>query len=178
MSSRTGTGCLDRTDRLAIQLAAASLCAAVAAASAQESPAPPALAATSAAAAAPAPVAASGPAWARAQCVAALETQTEGLAQRVKAGETALTETLRLRLRAGAAFIGQAWLEGERDEQRSKALLQQARLAQQGLPAEELAARQERCALQGEKLLSESNMFSRAAVSRLAERRMKKLLGG
>lgn len=155
---------------LALATAATLLCAGAASAQVQEIPASPAPA--------PAAVAPSGPAWARAQCVAALETQTEGLAQRVKAGETALTETLRLRLRAGAAFIGQAWLDGERDEQRSKALLQQARQAQEGLPADELAARQERCAQLGEKLLAESNMFSRAAVSRLAERRMKKLLGG
>lgn len=127
----------------------------------------------------PAPAGVAANAWANASCVAALELQSEALAGRVKAGgpeQAALTGLLRERLRAGAAFIGQAYLDGERDEQRSRQVLQQARQAQQSLPAAELAAQQERCAAQGSALLAQANMFARAMASRAAERRMKKLL--
>ena len=55
--------------------------------------------------------------WADAQCVAALDAQTEALAQQVKAGQADLKGLLRARLKAGAAFIGRAWLDGERDEE-------------------------------------------------------------
>lgn len=116
--------------------------------------------------------------WADAQCVAALDVQTEALARQVKAGQTDLRGLLRARLKAGAAFIGRAWLDGERDEARSHALLDRARAAQRALPAPELAQRQGRCAAEGERLLAEANGLQRAVVSRLADRRMKKLLEG
>lgn len=116
--------------------------------------------------------------WADAQCVAALDAQTEALAQQVKAGQADLKGLLRARLKAGAAFIGRAWLDGERDEDRSHALLDKARAAQRGLSGPELSQRQTRCAAEGERLLAEANAFSRAVVSKLADRRMKRLLEG
>lgn len=116
--------------------------------------------------------------WADAQCVAALDAQTEALAQQVKAGQADLKGLLRARLKAGAAFIGRAWLDGERDEDRSHALLDKARAAQRSLSATELAQRQTRCATEGERLLAEANALSRAVVSKLADRRMRKLLEG
>lgn len=116
--------------------------------------------------------------WASAQCVAALDAQTETLAQQIKAGRADLRSVLRARLKAGAAFIGRAYLDGERDEARSQALLRQAREAQRGLPVSELSARQGRCAAEGERLLADADPISRAVVSRLAERRMKKMLEG
>jgi len=119
--------------------------------------------------------------------LAALEAKAEATAGRIKTGrikaeriqakQTGLENDLRTILRAGAAFIGQAYLEGERDEEKSKALLDQARLDQEKLPATELAARQENCAQQGAKLLADSNPFSRIVVSRVADKRMKKMLG-
>ncbi|MBP6901791.1 MAG: hypothetical protein KBC73_16970 [Burkholderiaceae bacterium] len=116
--------------------------------------------------------------WATAQCVAALDVQTEALALQVKAGRADLRGLLRARLKSGAAFIGQAWLDGERDEARSQSLLKQALEAQRGLSAADLAARQNRCAAEADKLLDQANALSRAVVSRLADRRMKKLLEG
>lgn len=116
--------------------------------------------------------------WASAQCVAALDLQTETLAAQVKAGRADLRGLLKARLKAGAAFIGQAWLDGQRDEGRSQALLKQAQEAQRSLPAPELATRQNRCAAEGDKLLADANPLSRAVVSRLADKRMKKLLEG
>ena len=116
-------------------------------------------------------------AWAQASCVAALEQQAEALARRVKAGEAGQTELLRERLRAAATFVGQAYLDGERNEDRAKAVLQQARQAQEQLTPGELAARQEACAARGSRLLAETNVLGRMVVHRVAERRLKKLLG-
>ncbi len=141
--------------------------------------APPAWAAEPTPAAAP--TALSTKSWARTQCVAALELQAEDIAARIKAeqagAELHLRDRLRDVLRIGAAYIGQAYLDGERDEQKSKAWLDKARQEQEKLPAAELAARQDHCTAQGAKLLADTNPLSRAIVSRLAEKRMKKMLG-
>ena len=112
-----------------------------------------------------------------ASCVAALEVSTDELAGQVKAGRKDLQPLLRQRLDAGAAFIGTAYLNGDRDEARAQALLAAALKAQAALPKAELAARQARCAQEGAKLLADSNFFGRAVVARLAKKRMKTLLG-
>jgi len=111
-----------------------------------------------------------------AQCVAALEANTDELAAQVKGGRTELQPLLLIRLKYGAAFIGDAYLQGERDEARAQALLKAALEAQRALPAPELAARQSDCATQGARLLANADFLGRAVVSRLAQRRMKKLL--
>lgn len=112
-----------------------------------------------------------------AQCVAALEVSTEELARQVKAGHEELRPVLVSRLEFGTALIGDAYLRGERDEARSQSLLAAAIEAQKTLSDEELSARQTSCAKEGRKVLAEGNVISRAVVSRLAKRRMKKLLG-
>lgn len=112
-----------------------------------------------------------------ADCVAALEISTDELARQVKAGRTDLRPLLRQRLDAGVAFIGTAYLDGDRDEARAQALLAAALKAQAALPKAELAARQVRCAQEGAKLLADSNVVGRAVVARLAKKRMKALLG-
>lgn len=113
-----------------------------------------------------------------AQCVAALEASTEELASQVKAGRADLRPELLNRLKYGAAFIGDAYLQGERDEAHAQALLKAALEAQKALPAPELSARQSGCAEEGGKLLAKADFLGRALVSHLAQRRMKKLLEG
>ena len=113
-----------------------------------------------------------------AQCVAALETNTEDLAAQVKAGRADLQPELLSRLKYGAAFIGDAYLQGERDEAHAQALLKAALAAQKALSAAELFARQSECATEGGHLLAKADFLSRALVSHLAQRRMKKLLEG
>lgn len=113
-----------------------------------------------------------------AQCVAALEAHTDELAVQVKAGQAELQARLLDELRAGAAFIGDAYLQGERDEARAKGFLNAALEAQKSLPKAELAARQTRCAQEGAQLLANADVISRAVVNRVAQRRMKKLLEG
>ena len=51
-----------------------------------------------------------------AQCVAALEANTDELATQVKGGRADLQPLLLIRLKYGAAFIGDSYLQGERDE--------------------------------------------------------------
>jgi hypothetical protein len=113
-----------------------------------------------------------------ARCVAALEVNTEDLAAQVKAGRADLRPVLLERLKYGAAFIGDAYLRGERDEARAKGLLDAALQAQKALARPELAARQSRCAQDGAQLLAKADFISRAVVSHLANKRMKKLLDG
>jgi len=56
------------------------------------------------------------------ECIAALEVKADALAQQVKAGKTELQAPLLSTLNEGAAFIGHAYLQGDRDEARSQAL--------------------------------------------------------
>jgi len=112
-----------------------------------------------------------------AECVAALEISTDELARQVQAGRAELRPLLRQRLNAGAAFIGAAYLDGDRDEARAHALLTAALKVQAALSPTELAASQARCAQEGAKLLAASNFIGRAVVSQLAKKRMQKLLG-
>ena len=113
-----------------------------------------------------------------AECVAVLEVHSDAVALKIKAGRDDLRPALLEELDAGAAFIGEAYLQGERDEARSKALLQSALEAQQALSEPDLAARQAACLQEGLKLFAGGNFLERAVVSRVAEKRMKKLLGG
>jgi hypothetical protein len=113
-----------------------------------------------------------------ARCVAALEVNTEDLAAQVKAGRADLRPVLLERLKYGAAFIGDSYLRGERDEARAKGLLETALAAQKNMPEPELTARQARCAEVGAQLLANADFISRAVVSQLANKRLKKLLDG
>lgn len=113
-----------------------------------------------------------------AQCVAALQVDTERLATEVKAGKADLRPLLQSRLEAGAAFVGDVYLHGTRDEARARGLANDALEAQKSLSPDELAARQLKCANEGTKLLDDSNGLERAVVKQVAKRRMAKLLAG
>ena len=112
-----------------------------------------------------------------AACVASLEVSTDELAKQVKAGHQELRPVLASRLEFGAAFIGDSYLRGERDEARSQALLASALEAQKALSASELLFSLDLCAGEGQTMLANSNVVSRAVVSILAKKRMNKLLG-
>jgi hypothetical protein len=112
-----------------------------------------------------------------AQCVAALEVNTEDLARQVKSGQEASRPMLLDRLVSGTAFVGDTYLHGSSDEKQARALANRALEAQKALPAPELAARQAACADEGAKLFASSNGLEQAIVKRLAKKRMDKLLG-
>jgi hypothetical protein len=112
-----------------------------------------------------------------AQCVAALDLQTQELARQVKAGKEALRPVLLERLVAGATFVGDAYLHGDSEEGRARELADEAREAQKRLPPAELAARQAACASEGSRLHASGNALQKAVVKRLAKKRMERLLG-
>ena len=113
-----------------------------------------------------------------AECVAALEASADELAVQVKAGKEAARKPLLDRLVAGAAFVGEAYLHGDSNEDQARALVDQAAQDQRSLSAAALAARQAACAIEGTRLFVNSNALQRAVVKRLARRRMDRLLGG
>jgi hypothetical protein len=112
-----------------------------------------------------------------AQCVAALQVHTEGLADQVKSGKEEVRPILLSRLESGAAFVGDTYLHGNVDEAGARALANDALQAQKSLTDAQLAARQTTCAEEGSRLLAASNGLERAVVKRLAKKRMDKLLG-
>ncbi len=112
-----------------------------------------------------------------AHCVATLETHSEDLADKVRAGRADLQPLLLERLESGAAFVGDAYMRGERDEARSKALKNAAHETQQSWSEAERETRQSACAVEGARLLAKANVLGRAVVSKLARNRLKKLLG-
>jgi len=111
-----------------------------------------------------------------AECVAALEVNTEDLAKQVKSGKEASRPLLQARLIAGTAFVGDTYLHGNSDEKQARALANQALEAQKSLPPAELAARQLACAKEGTALYDDSNGLEKAVVKRLAKKRMEKML--
>jgi hypothetical protein len=111
-----------------------------------------------------------------AQCVAALEVNTEDLASAVKSGKEELRPVLLSRLESGISFVGDTYLHDDQDEKRARALANAALDAQKNLSEAELAALQTSCSDEGAKLLANANGIERALVKRAANRRMEKLL--
>lgn len=111
-----------------------------------------------------------------AECVAALEVETEDLAKQIKSGKEASRPLLQARLIAGTAFVGDTYLHGNSDEKQARALANQALEAQKSLSPAELAARQLACAKEGTALYDGSNALEKVVVKRLAKKRMDKLL--
>jgi hypothetical protein len=113
-----------------------------------------------------------------AQCVAALEVLTKGLAAQVKSGDEGARPVLLSRLESGTAFVGDVYLRGESDEAAARKLADDALEAQKSLSEAQLAERQRACAEEGARLLASSNGLERAVVKRLAKKRMERLLAG
>jgi len=111
-----------------------------------------------------------------AECVAALDVSTREFAEQIRNGRDAVRPLLLARLRSGAAFIGSAYLAGERDPARTKALLEAALEAQKRLPKADLEALQVACEVEGSRLLGGASALERAVVGRIADKRMQKLL--
>jgi hypothetical protein len=109
-------------------------------------------------------------------CVAALDVSTRELAEQVKAGRNELRALMASRLNSGAAFVGSAYLAGDGNEGRSTALLDSALEAQKGLPAPQMEMRQAACDAEGARLLAGASALERAVFSRVAAKRMKRLL--
>ena len=109
-----------------------------------------------------------------AACVAALESEAEGMAQQYRDGKLEIESELVHRVQQGFAFIGSAYKQGLRGDE-AALLLKAAEKAQEDLPAAELAARQAKCRSEGADLLAHANFLEHAFVVRAAQRRVDKL---
>lgn len=109
-----------------------------------------------------------------ATCVAALESEAEGMAQQYRDGKLEIEGELVHRVQQGFAFIGAAYKQGLRGEEADR-MLKAAEKAQEGLAAAELAARQAKCRSEGAALLADASFLERAFVVRAAQRRVDKL---
>lgn len=116
--------------------------------------------------------------WRDARCVAALDADTQEMARAIKDGNDALRPALRERLLSGASFIGDAYLHGTRDEKRARALADQARDEQRNLPPAAYTELKDTCAKEGATLYAGANALQQMVTKRLADKRMRKLLGG
>lgn len=113
-----------------------------------------------------------------ARCVAALESQTRALAAQARSGDEAALPLLQSQLESAAAFVGDNYLHGDRDNEHARSLLDEARSEHQQLDPTQAAARQSRCAAEGAQLLAAASGLQRAVLKRFAKRRMDRLLGG
>ena len=109
-----------------------------------------------------------------AACVAALQTEAEGLAQQFRDGNSEVEPELVHRVEQGFAFIGSAYKQGLRGEEADR-LLKAAAKAQEELPKAELSERQAACRAEGAELLVRANVLERAFVTQAAQRRVARL---
>lgn len=111
-----------------------------------------------------------------AQCVAALKLQSDDLASQVKAGDEARKPELLQVLRQGAAFVGDAWLDGTRNEDQAKARLDQAEDQVRKLEPAKARALRQQCGTEADTLIREAPGWQRKVIDRFAQSRMDKLL--
>lgn len=110
----------------------------------------------------------------RAACVAALTTQAEPLAARLKAGDHSVEPELLKLTQSGFAIIGTAYQDGLRKPEADQ-LLDAAKKAQKSMPATQLQQLQARCRTEGAQVLADANSLERFLVTGAAERRVKRI---
>jgi hypothetical protein len=110
-----------------------------------------------------------------AACVAALKVRADALALRLRAGDAKVQPELTKLLEHGYAFIGDAYLNGHRDEKAAKARLKAAQDAQAALSEAQLAERQAGCQTEASKMLANTAAFNRMLIANAARARIDKL---
>lgn len=111
-----------------------------------------------------------------AQCVAALKLQSDDLASQVKAGDEARKPELLQVLRQGAAFVGDAWLDGTRNEDQAKAKLDHAEDQVRKMEPAKARALRQQCGTEADTMIREAPGWQRKVIDRFAQSRMDKLL--
>lgn len=125
---------------------------------------------------APAGASTAGPTPERAaSCVAALKVRADALTLRFQAGDAKVQPELAKMLEYGYVFIGDAYLNGHRDEKAAKARLKAAQEAQSALPEAQLKQRQVECQAEATKMLAETAAFNRMLITNAARARIAKL---
>lgn len=110
----------------------------------------------------------------RAACVAALTTQAEPLAARLKSGDRSVEAELLKLTESGFAIIGVAYQAGLRKPEADQ-LLESAKKAQKSMPAPALSQLQASCRIEGSQVLADANALERFLVTSAAERRVKRI---
>ncbi|MBC7699141.1 hypothetical protein [Aquabacterium sp.] len=110
----------------------------------------------------------------RAACVAALTTQAEPLAARLKTGDRSVEAELLKLTQSGFALIGIAYQDGLRKPEADQ-LLDAAKQAQKSMSAPALSQLQASCRLEGAQVLTDANALERFLVNSAAQRRVKRI---
>ncbi len=113
----------------------------------------------------------------RAACVAALTTQAEPLAARLKTGDRSVEAELLKLTQSGFAIIGIAYQQGLRKPEADQ-LLEAAKQAQKSMPEAALSQLQTSCRAEGVQVLADANPLERFLVNSAAERRVKRIAEG
>ena len=110
-----------------------------------------------------------------ASCVAALKVRADALTQRFQAGDANVQAELTKVLEYGYTFIGDAYLNGERDKKAAEDRLKAAQEAQAGFSEAQMAQRQAGCQAEASKLLAEAPAINRMFIANAARSRIAKL---
>lgn len=110
-------------------------------------------------------------------CAAALDDQARALARQAGDGDATARNRLREVLRAGAAWLGRAWRDGERDEEQAHAWMDEAREQLHGWSAARQASHGATCLREGQALWNAASGLERMLLGRVVERRQQRLLG-
>lgn len=113
----------------------------------------------------------------RAACVAALTTQAEPLAARLKGGDHSVEAELLALTTSGFALIGIAYQEGLRKPEADR-LLDAAKRAQKSMSTQDLSRLQASCRVEGAQVLTDASSLERFLVNNAAERRVKRIADG
>lgn len=111
-----------------------------------------------------------------AQCVAVLKLQSDDLAGQVKAGNEGRKPELLQVLRQGAAFVGDAWLDGTRNEDQAKAKLDQAEEQVRKMEPAKARALRQQCGTEADSMIRQAPGWQRKVIDRFAQSRMDKML--
>ena len=109
-----------------------------------------------------------------ANCVAALKTRAEPLAQRVRQGDAGAETQLLPIVTDSFAFIGSSYKQGI-ESAKATEMMKAAEARQAQLPADELAKIQDGCQVEGRQLLSQASAFERMFVNHAARSRIDRL---
>jgi hypothetical protein len=111
-----------------------------------------------------------------ANCIALMQTEADGMARQVKAGDKAREPALRTELTRAGALIARTYVEGLRSGDEAKARLQAAQARQASWDSERKHSTHQACLRRADAQLTTASALERLAASRFAESRLKRML--
>jgi len=109
-----------------------------------------------------------------ANCVAALKTRAEPLAQRVRQGDSNAEAELLPIVTDSFAFIGSSYKQGIESDKATE-MMKAAEARQAQLPPDELSKIQDGCQVEGKQLMAQASAFERMFVNHAARKRIDRL---